>query len=155
MYDLISEEIMSEDNNNIDKKKPGRKSKLEMSNLGDISILEYPNRTLPKLIEELLEKEFTVLLSADGYYVSGFYGLNPKTDKAGFAFAQDTSEANVLAFEDAKGYKHIVRSFTDLVHFHSLVWSQFYKDDEYKKPNPKWLVHMLELGAVNITPGAK
>ena len=148
---------MSEENmvNNIDKKKPGRKSKVEMTNLGDVQILEYPNRTLPKLIEELLEKEFIVLLSADGYYVSGFYGLNPKSENFGFAFAQDTTETNALAFEDAKGYKHLVRNFTELVHFHSLVWSQFYKEDEYKKPNAKWLSHMLELGAVNITPGAK
>lgn len=148
---------MSEDNmvNNVDKKKPGRKSKIEMSNLGDITVLEVPNRKLPKLIEELLEKDFTVILSANGYYISGFYGINPKSDKIGFAFAQDTSELNTLALEDAKGYKHIVKDFKELVHFHSLVWSQFYKDDGYKKPNPKWLSHMLELGAVNITPGSK
>ena len=144
---------MSDDN--IDKKKPNRKSKVDVSNLGDVKLLDTPSRKLPKLIEELLEKDFTVILSSDGYYISGFYGISTQPDKLGFALAQDTSEVNALALEDSRGYKHLVRNFTELVHFHSLVWSQFFKDDNYKKPNPQWLPHMLELGAVNITPGFK
>lgn len=139
--------------NNNDKKKPGRKSKNEMNSLGKAQILELPNRTLPKLIEELLGKGFQVMLSSDGYYVGGFYGINAKIDKTGFVFVQDTTEANTLAFEDSKGYKHPITSFEELVHFHSLVWSQFYKD--YPKADMKWLPHMLELNAANISPITK
>ena len=79
---------------NEEKKKAGRKSKSELDNLGSAQILEYPNRTIPKLLEEAIEKGFTVVLAKDGYYIGGFYGLNQDLLGGGFAFAQDTSEAN-------------------------------------------------------------
>jgi hypothetical protein len=146
---------MNEILDNSDKKKPGRKSKNEMHNLGNVQVLEHPNRTLPKLIEEVLEKGFQVQLSSNGYYIGGFYGINPRTDKEGFAFAQDTSEANALAFEDGKGYKHLIKNFEELVHFHSLVWSQFYKETAYRKADPRWLQYLLEMNAASISPITK
>lgn len=138
-----------------DKKKPGRKSKNEMSNLGDIQVLEQPKRVLPKLIEEVLLKGFSVQLSSNGYYIGGFYGINAKTDKLGFVFAQDTSDSTALAFEDAKGYKHLVHSFEELVHLHSYIWSQFYKEEEYRRANPQWLQYLLEMNAASISPITK
>lgn len=139
--------------NNNDKKKPGRKSKNEMNSLGNAQVLELPNRQLPRLIEELLGKGFQVMLSKDGYFIGGFYGINAKINKTGFVFAQDTTDDNILAFEDAKGYKHPIRNFEELVRFHSLVWSQFYK--EYPRADMQWLGYMLELNAANISPITK
>jgi len=132
-------------------KKKAKKAKEELS----FKIVDAPVRQLPSLINELLEKGFSIILSKTGYYVEGFYGLNHE-GKLGFAFGQETTEVNTLVFFDAKGHKHTIKSFEDLVKFNSHVWGVFYKiSDEYKKPNPKWFGYMLDLGALNITPGGK
>lgn len=134
----------------VDKKKKKVKSEFD---LGETTqILPSPNRTLPKLIEEILEKDLPVFLSKDGYYVGGFYGLNPGSKK-GFAFAQDTSEANTLVFFDSKNNPCAIRGFEDLVKFNSHIWSSFYKlSEDYKKPDSLWFGYMLEYNVLNITP---
>lgn len=142
--------VNNQSSDDADKKKPGRKSKDD--SLGNVQVLEYPNRTIPKIFEELLEKGFNVILAKDGYYVSGFYGLNQNTFE-GFAFAQDTSEPNTLVFYDAKNNKHLIRNFEDLVFFNSAVWGHFFKvSDKFKKPDSKWFGYMLEFNALNISP---
>lgn len=136
-----------------EKKKEKAKKKDE---LGGLEVLQFPNRTLPALIEELLEKNFPVRLAKDGYYVGGFYGLNSETDNKGFAFAQDTSEANTLVFYDSKNHKHVIKTFEDLVKFHNHVWGLFYKvAKEYQKPDTGWFSYMLEYGVLSITPGGR
>ena len=118
-----------------------------------LKIVDAPIRKIPSIINELLEKNFSIILSKSGYYVEGFYGLNHE-GKLGYAFSQETTEPDTLVFYDSKGHKHIVKSFEDLVKFNSHVWGIFYKQSEdYKKPNQKWFGYMLELGALNITPG--
>lgn len=132
-------------------KKPKKKDELD-----GLKIVDNPSRSLPKIINELLEKNFSIVLTKNGYLVEGFYGLSHDTQHVGFAFGQETTDNNVLVFFDAKGHKHVIKSFEDLVRFNSLVWGVFYKvSEEYKKPNPKWFLHMLELGALNITPNSK
>lgn len=139
--------------NETERKKPGRKPKGENDNLGDAQVLDYPNRTLPKLLEEVIEKDFVVVLGKDGYYIEGFYGLNPNMLNGGYVLAQDTTIANALALTDSKGNRHLVKTFEELVFFHSMVWGSFFKSSaEYKKPNPKWFPFLLEYGALNISP---
>lgn len=139
----------SVDNSNAVKK--AKKPKEESG----LKIVDNPVRQLPAIINELLEKNFSIILSKNGYYVEGFYGLN-HDGKTGFAFGQETNEPNTLIFFDSKGHKHVIKNFEDLVKFNSHVWAVFYKlSDEYKKPNTKWFGYMLELGALNITPGGK
>lgn len=151
---VVSQSNIPSSDTNVEVKKPAKKSKdNEFSN---IKIVDSPVRQLPKLINELLEKNFTILLTKNGYYVEGFYGINANEGKIGYAFGQETSEANVLVFFDSKGHKHLIKSFEDLVKFNSHVWGIFYKvAEEFKKPNAKWFSYMLELGALNITPGGK
>jgi hypothetical protein len=142
-------------NNSVEDQKTVAEKKAKKSKDGEstLKVVDNPVRHLPAIINELLEKNFSIILSKNGYYVEGFYGLNPD-GKTGYAFAQETTEANTLVFFDAKGHKHLVKSFEDLVKFNSHVWGIFYKQSEdYKKPNSKWFGYMLELGALNITPG--
>lgn len=141
---------MADTKQEIDQKKKKPKSEFELSE--NIQVLPSPNRTLPKLIEEVLEKEMPVILSKDGYYIGGFYGLN-SGNKKGYVFAQDTSEANTLVFYDSKNNQCSVKTFEELVRFNSHVWSAFYKSsEEYKKPDSLWFGYMLEFNALNITP---
>lgn len=143
--ELVQEETIQE------KKKAKKKEEA----LQGIEVLEFPNRTLPKLLEELLEKDIPVHLSKNGYYVGGFYGLNSETNHKGFAFAQDTNEANTLVFFDNKGHKHIVRTFEDLVKFHNHVWGIYFKlSNDFKKPDNLWFGYMLQYGVLSITPGS-
>lgn len=128
------------------------KAKPKKRGLG-VDVLAKPNRILPNIIEELLEKEIPVTLAKDGYYVGGFYGLNENIDKKGFAFAQETSEENTLLFVDSRNNKHLVRDFEDMVRFNNHVWGLFFKSEEYKKPDTLWFGYMLEHGVLNITPG--
>lgn len=138
-----------------DSTQASKKAKKKVDALQGIEVLEFPNRTLPNLIEELLEKNIPVTLSKNGYYVGGFYALNADNGHKGYAFAQDTSEANTLVFYDNKGHKHIVKSFEDLVKFHSVVWSNFFKiSDDFRKPDNLWFMYMLQYDVVSITPGA-
>lgn len=142
MTDILEQEV--------EKKKKKVKNEFELGE--NTQVLPSPNRTLPKLIEIALEKDIPVYLTKDGYYVGGFYGLN-SGNKKGFAFAQDTSEANTLVFYDSKNNQCAIRSFEDLVKFNSHVWSSFYKlSEDYKKPDSLWFGYMLEYNALNITP---
>lgn len=139
-------------NNNTSLEQEKKKRKKD-DVLGDAQILEYPNRTIPKLLEEAIEKNFPVVLTKDGYLVGGFYGLNSNILGGGFAFAQDTSLPNTLVFLDSKGAKHLVKNFEELVAFNSTVWGQFFKTSpDYKKPNSQWFPYMLEYGVLNISP---
>jgi len=135
-----------------EKKKTIKKQKNEVESLGEIQILDYPNRTLPKLLEELVAKGFTVILGKDGYYIEGFYGLNKNMLDGGYILAQDTTVANTLALSDAKGGKHFVKNFKDIVFLNNTIWGTFFKIPEYKKPNQKWFPHLVEYGALNISP---
>ncbi len=140
------------DNNNVSASAQGEKTKKTES----VKAIDIPNRKLPVLIDEIIEKGFSVSLVKNGYYIEGFYGINSSKDsnKLGFAFCQDSTEENSFIFLDAKGHKHIIKSFKDLVVFNSVVWSYFYKiSDLYKKPDSKWFPYMLELDVLNITPG--
>lgn len=133
------------------------KKKVKKSKDGEfnLKVVDAPVRQLPTIINEVLDKGFSVILSKNGYYVEGFYGLN-HDGKFGYAFGQETTEPNTLVFYDAKGHKHPVKSFEDLVKFNSQIWGVFYKvSEEFKKPNQKWFGFMLELGALNITPGGR
>src|SRR5579875_3321735 len=73
-----------------------------------LKIVDNPVRQLPAIVNELLEKNFSVILSKSGYYVEGFYGLN-HDGKLGFAFGQETNEPNTLIFYDSKGHKHVIK----------------------------------------------
>lgn len=118
-----------------------------------LKIIDKPVRNLPKLIGELLNKNFSVVLTQNGYYIEGFYGIQQNESFKGYIFAQETTEDGTLAFFDAKGHKHYIKTFEELASLNSIVWGQFYKTtDEYKKPNAKWFGFMLELGVLNITP---
>ncbi len=119
-----------------------------------LKTIDKPVRQLPKIINELIEKNFSIVLNQKGYFVEGFYGISNETSFTGYIFAQETSEPNTLVFFDAKGHKHYIKSFDELVALNSVVWGQFYKvSDAYKKPNAKWFSYMLESGVLNITPG--
>lgn len=117
-----------------------------------IKIVDTPNRVLPGIIQEALNKNFSVLLNKKGYFIEGFYGIKHESGVPGFIFAQETTENNTLVFFDAKGHKHYIKDFNELVSLNSFVWGQFYKSEEFKKPNAKWFGYMLELGVLNITP---
>lgn len=150
----MSEQINLENLSISSESEEKKKIKKNKNDLGNIQVLEYPNRTLPKLIEELIEKNFTVILSNNGYYIEGFYGLETNPKYKGYVFAQDTSESNTLVVYDVKGHKTLIKNFENLVEFNSLIWGAFIKlDEEYKKPNMKWFSYMFEYGYLNITPG--
>lgn len=133
------------------KEKKKIKNKSEFSLDEGVEVLPSPNRTLPNLIEELLEKNFNVVLSKDGYFVNGFYSLSTN-GKKGYVFIQDTTERNVLVAYDHKGNPSAIKNFNDLVKFNSQIWSVFYKLEEHKKPDMFWFPYMLELGVLNISP---
>lgn len=150
--------ISAELNNNVEEKNSEKKksAKKNKDDLGDLKIIENPVRNLPKLINEVLEKNFSVILTKNGYYISGFYGLNQENGKKGFAFGQETTNPEVLVFFDSKGHKHLIKSFEDLVNFNNHVWGLFFKlSEEYKKPNSEWFHYLLDLGVLNITPGGR
>lgn len=128
--------------------------KKKKDDLGGLTLLLKPTRRLPSLVEECLDKGFTVSLSKEGYYVSGFYGLNEHNQYKGFTFLQETDSPSVMVGYDHKNNKHVINSFEDLVKFNRLIWSVFYKqNDEYKKPDPTWFEYLLAFGAVEVTPG--
>lgn len=141
-------------NKSLPEKKPNMESeKLKVKKaIPTVKIPEKTNRQLPKLIQSVLEKNFLVLMSASGYYIEGFYGLQNGEAPLGYIYCQETTESDTLLFIDAKGHKHYVKSFEELVSLNSIVWGQFFKQSEFKKPNAKWFGFMLELGALNITP---
>lgn len=150
-FDVINKETSIDNTKGAsEEKKEAKKSKgVEPT----FKVVDNPVRQLPTIINELLEKKFSIILSKNGYYVEGFYGLNHE-GKLGYAFGQETNEPNTLVFYDAKGHKNLIKSFEDLVKFNSQVWGVFYKlSEDYKKPSQKWFGYMLELGALNITPG--
>ncbi len=133
--------------NMIDKKK-------KKDDLGGLTLLLKPTRRLPSLVDECLEKGFVVSLSKEGYYVSGFYGLNEHNNFKGFTFLQETDSPTVMVGYDHKNNKHIISSFEDLVKFNRLIWAIYYKQsDEYKKPDPNWFEYLLSYGAVEVIPG--
>lgn len=145
---------MQETTNHDNEATQNKKNKKKQEGLLGIEVLEFPNRTLPKLIEELLEKNIPVRLSKNGYYVAGFYGLNSDNENKGLAFCQDTNEANTLVFFDNKGHKHVVKNFEDLVKFNNVVWGNFFKlSEDFKKPDNLWFMYMLQYGVLSITPG--
>lgn len=145
---------------NVVNKEEDKEDKKKMKKTKDdpfqnITILNEPNRKLPKVIEEALANDIPVRLSKNGYYIAGFYGLNSDTDNAGFAFAQETSEPDALVFYDSKNHRHLVKTFEDLVKFHNHVWGLFFKvSEEYKKPDILWFGFMLQYGVLNIMPGS-
>lgn len=140
--------------NTANEKNEAKKKKAKEDALANVQILNEPNRKLPKIIEELLQKDVPVVLAKNGYYVGGFYGLNQEIGKAGFAFAQETSEFDTLVFVDNKNHKHLVKSFEDLVKFNNHVWSIYFKlSEDYRKPDTLWFGYMLQYGVLSITPG--
>lgn len=121
--------------------------------LNGVTILEKPSRKLPRLVEELLEKNIPVRLSKKGYLVGGFYGLGESENK-GFASFQETTKDNTLLFFDNKGREHIIESFEDLVKFNNFIWGVFFRlSEDYKKPDFLWFQYMLQHGVLSITPG--
>lgn len=142
LTNTLTSNSLVDEQNNVDKKKPAKKKENLAS---QIEVLDFPNRTLPKLIEELLEKNIPVNLSKNGYYIGGFYGLNSDNQHLGFALAQDTVEANTLVFYDNKNNKHIIKSFEDLVKFNNVIWGVYFKlSEKYKKPDSLWFSYMLQ-----------
>lgn len=142
-------------NKEEDKEDKKKMKKLKEDPFQNITVLNEPQRKLPKVIEEALANDIPVRLSKNGYYVAGFYGLNSDTDNAGFAFAQETSEPDALVFYDSKNHRHLVKTFEDLVKFHNHVWGLFFKiSEEYKKPDILWFGFMLQYGVLNIMPGS-
>lgn len=133
--------------NKINTNEPAKKKGL------GVEILEKPKRILPSIIEELLDKNISVILSKDGYFIEGFYGLNENIGKKGFVFAQETNEDGSLIFLDARNSKHVVKNFEELVRFNNHVWGQFFKQDEYQKPDTNWLSYMLEYDVLSLRPG--
>lgn len=149
---MDNNEINKIDSVTDEKKKPKKNKESEFQG---VSIIDQPTRSLPKLVNELINKNFTIHLTKNGYYIPGFYGLNRCGD-TGYAFFQETTDPELLAFYDAKGNKVPVRSFTDLVSFNANIWGYFYKTNEdYKKPDPQWFPYMMELNILNITPPSK
>ena len=47
--------------------------KTKSKSLGGLDILDFPNRTLPELIEDLLQKKIPIRLLANGYLIGGYY----------------------------------------------------------------------------------
>lgn len=128
--------------------------KKKKDDLGGLTLLLKPTRRLPSLIEECLDKGFIISLSKEGYYISGFYGLNEHNHFKGFAFLQETDDSSKLIAFDHKNNKHVIGSFEDLVKFNRLIWAAFFKQSEnYKKPDPSWFEYLLTYGAVEVTPG--
>jgi hypothetical protein len=135
-----------------EKKKTPKKSSL----LNGLTIVS-PQRKLPLVIKEAIERNIPVVLSKDGYYVKGFYGLNQETvGYKGYAFAQETSDFESVVFYDSKGLPVVVKSFKDLVKFNNDVWGSFFKlSEEYKRPDELWFNLMLSYDVLAIMPGGK
>lgn len=128
--------------------------KKKKDDLGGLTLLLKPTRRLPSLIDECLDKGMFVSLSKEGYYVSGFYGLNEHNQFSGYAFLQETDEPNKMVAFDHKNVKHVISSFEDLVKFNRYIWSVYFKQsDTYKKPDHAWFEYLLQYGAVEVTPG--
>lgn len=137
-----------------EKKKQKKSKDAEFVN---VTIVEQPNASLPNLIKELLDKNFTLSLSKTGYYLHGFYGMNKSAEnQSGSIFFQETSDPTLLAFYDHKGNKHPVRSFEDIVSLNATIWGVYYKlSPDYKKPDTMWFPYMIEYGVLNIAPPAR
>lgn len=140
---------------NKENQDPIKKQKKRENDLNGLTINETPNRSLPNLVKELLDRNIHVILTKNGYYVSGFYGLN-RNKENGYIFFQETSDPEALVFFDAKNTKHIVRSFRDIVSLNATVWGYYFRiADEFKKPDSEWFPYMIEYGVLNITPPTK
>lgn len=141
---------LNQDNNQKNKAKKSKETDA-------IKVLDQPKVQLPKVLQECVDNGFKVFLTKEGYYVSGFYGINSHLGTlTGYIFAQDTNEEDTMVFYDHKLHKHFIKTFTDLVILHSLVWSYFYKNNEnYKKPDLNWFPYLLEHNALNISPAIK
>lgn len=147
---IQTDEIQKDNSEELKKAK-----KAKQTDLNGAHIVEHPKRGLPALVLELLNKNMTVQVTNNGYYLSGFYGLN-KENGVGYIFFQETSDPELLAFYDSKNNKHPVRTFEDLVTLNATIWGQFFKiSAEYKKPDSTWFPYMLEYGVINITPPTK
>lgn len=134
--------------NSIDEKKKTKKDALS-----GLDILEKPARKIPAIIEETLSNNIAVELASNGYYISGFYGLNSDKGKTGYVFIQETSDPESLVAYDNKGTKHLLKNFEDLVRFNNQVWATFFKvSEDYRKPDMKWFPFLLQYDALNITP---
>jgi hypothetical protein len=143
----MSEQLNTLENSSDEKKKSKKDA------LAGLDILEKPARKLPSIIEETLNNNISVELATNGYYVSGFYGINSEKGKTGYAFIQETSEPDTLVAYDNKGAKHVLKNFEDLVKFHSHIWGTFFKlSEDYRKPDMKWFPFLLQYNALNITP---
>lgn len=119
-------------------------------------LLGYTNRTLPKLIEELLEKNIPVTLHKYGYKIGGFYAnLSEESDVEGNLLLQDSEEKDVFIAIDNKGKKHLVSSFKDILELNSYIWKLSIKQDKfkYKKVDPKWFTYLYESGLLEVVPG--
>ena len=57
-----------------------------------IKIVDTPNRVLPSIIQEALNKNFSVLLNKKGYFIEGFYGIKHEDGVPGFIFAQEIKQ---------------------------------------------------------------
>jgi hypothetical protein len=131
-----------------------KKKKAKDDVFSNITVLNEPNRKIPKIIEEVLAHGISVSLAPNGYYIEGFYGLNADTKHVGFALAQETNEPEYLVLYDNKNHKHLIKSFEDLVKFHNHVWGLFFKiSEDYKKPDILWFGFMLQYNVLSITPG--
>ena len=70
-------------------------------------VKDKPNRSLPKLIEELLNKNIKVGLSKNGYLVYGFYGLN---DDGYAELLESKDNKDILVSYDNRKKEHVIQT---------------------------------------------
>lgn len=111
-----------------------------------------PRRSVPKLIQEVIDHGIPVLLNREGYLIPGFYG-STHSGQVGVVYAQDTEKSSEMLFFDHKNRKHVISSFKELVELNNTVWGSFYREKEYSTPNQMWFPHLMNFGVLNISPG--
>lgn len=110
-------------------------------------VKDKPNRSLPKLIEELLNKNIKVGLSKNGYLVYGFYGLN---DDGYAELLESKDNKDILVSYDNRKKEHVIQTFEDLVRFNGLIWKVYKKQKEHRQDLLIWLNYLVEYECIDF-----
>lgn len=113
--------------------------------------------SLPKVIQELINNDFDVIINKSGYLVKGFYGNNPRNST--FINSDDYVGSLLIRVEnsgtygyDFKGKKHLLNNFEDVIKLNHHIWKNFIKDEQYKKVDEHWFKFLYSYGLLEINP---
>ena len=109
--------------------------------------------TIPPIILTLIENDIPVQIDKDGYLIGGFYGLSYGNTPIGFMRCKESADKpGVVLCYDHKNVQHEASSVSDFATIHSIIWSNYYKQEEYKIPDSLWIKLLISTGSLDMRP---